>query len=102
MTSLTCQKAKLEWTPVHHTAFLMLKHTVTPAPILCYTDPVKRYRVYTDTSDNVCGAQLSQEHHGMEFPIAFFPCTLTDTQRKWSTTEQEAYGVYYTVMKWNY
>ena len=25
-----------------------------------------------------------------------------DTQRKWSTTEQEAYGVYYTVTKWNY
>ena len=25
-----------------------------------------------------------------------------DTQRKWSTTEQEAYGVYYAVTKWNY
>ena len=23
-------------------------------------------------------------------------------QRKWSTTEQEAYGVYYTITKWNY
>ena len=25
-----------------------------------------------------------------------------ETQRKSSTTEQEAYGVYYTVTKWNY
>ena len=25
-----------------------------------------------------------------------------DTQRKWSTTEQEAYGVYYAFTKWNY
>ena len=25
-----------------------------------------------------------------------------DTQRKWSTTEQKAYGVYCTVSKWNY
>ena len=24
------------------------------------------------------------------------------TQRKWSTTEQEAYGVYYAITKWNY
>ena len=24
------------------------------------------------------------------------------TQRKWSTTEQEAYGVYYAVTKWNH
>ena len=25
-----------------------------------------------------------------------------ETQRKWSTTEQEAYGVYYATTKWNY
>ena len=25
-----------------------------------------------------------------------------DTQRKWSTTEQEVCGVYYAVTKWNY
>ena len=38
----------------------------------------------------------------MEFPIAFLLHTFTETQRKWSTTEQEAYRVYYTVTKWNY
>ena len=43
-----------------------------------------------------------QEHNGMEFPIAFLSHTFTETQRKWSTTEQEAYGVYYAVTKWNY
>ena len=25
-----------------------------------------------------------------------------ETQRKWSTTEQEAYGIYYAITKWNY
>ena len=38
----------------------------------------------------------------MEFPIAFLSHTFTETQRKWSTTKQEAYGVYYAVTKWNY
>ena len=38
----------------------------------------------------------------MEFPIAFLSHTFTDTQRKWSTIEQEVYGVYYVVTKWNY
>ena len=37
------------------------------------------------------------EHDGMEFPIAFLLHTFTETQRKWSTTKQEAYGVYYAV-----
>ena len=36
-----------------------------------------------------------------EFPIAFLLHTFMDTQRKWSTTKQEAYGVYYAVTKWN-
>ena len=25
-----------------------------------------------------------------------------DTQQRWSTPEQEAYGIYFTVKKWNY
>ena len=51
---------------------------------------------------DACGAQLLQEYDGIEFPIAFLLHTFVDTQRKWSTTEQEAYRVYYAVTKWNY
>ena len=36
------------------------------------------------------------------WPVAFLSHTFTDTQWKWSTTEQEAYGIYYAVTKWNY
>ena len=52
--------------------------------------------------DDACGAQLTQEHGGTEFPITFLSHTFWETQRKWNTTEQEAYGVYYAVTKWNY
>ena len=38
----------------------------------------------------------------MEFPVAFLSHTFTETQRKWSTTKQDAYRVYYTITKWNY
>ena len=63
---------------------------------------MKHYIVYTDTSDDTCGAQLSLEHDRTNFPIAFLSHTFTDKQRKWSTIEQEAYGVHYAVTKWNY
>ena len=43
-----------------------------------------------------------QEHGGTEFPITFLSHTFSETQRKWRTTEQGAYGVYYAVTKWNY
>ena len=37
--------------------------------------------------------QLYQEHDGTEFPVAFLSHTFTETQCKWSTTEQEALGI---------
>ena len=96
---LTRQQVKLGWTPLHHTAFLTLKEAIIQAPILHYPDPNKRCIIYTDASDDACGAQLSQEHDGTEFPITYLLHNFTETQRKWSTTEQEAYGVYYAVTK---
>ena len=50
---------------------------------------VKCYIVYTDASDNACGAQLSQEHDKTEFPVAFLSHTFMDTQQKWSTTNKK-------------
>ena len=55
-----------------------------------------------DASNDACGAQLSQIHDGTEFPVAFLSHTSTDTQRRWSTSEQEAYSIYFAVKKWNY
>ena len=54
-----------------------------------------------DVSDDACGAQLSQEYDGTEFPIAFLSHTFMKTQRKRSTAEQEGYGVYYAITKLN-
>ena len=102
LTLLTRQQVKFELTPAHHEAFLKLKDSIIQAPILQYPNSNKRYIVYTDASDDACRVQLSQEHDGTDFPIAFLSHTFTETQRKWSTMEQEAYGVYYAVTKWIY
>ena len=102
LTLLTRQQVKFEWTPEHEEAFMKLKDSIIQAPILCYPNPSKRYIMYTDASDDTCGAQLTQEHDGIEFPITFLSHTFSETQRKWSTTEQEAYGAYYAITKWNY
>ena len=102
LTLLTRQQVKFEWTLEHHTAFLHLKEAIVQVPILHYPNPDKRYIVYMDASDDACRAQLSQEQDSMEFPITFLSHTFTETQWKWSTTEQEAYGIYYAIPKWNY
>ena len=102
LTLLTRQQVKFDWTPEHQEAFIHLKEAIFQAPILHYPNPNKTYIIYTDASDDACGAQLSQEHDGTEFPVAFLSHTFTGTQCKWSTTEQEAFGAYYATTKVNY
>ena len=102
LTLLTRQQVKFNWTPEHQEAFIHLKEAIVQAPILHYPNPNKTYIIYTDASNDACGVQLSQEHNGTEFPVAFLSHTFTETQCKWSTTEKEAFGVYYTITKWNY
>ena len=102
LTLLNRQQLKFDWTPEHQEAFIHLKESIVQAPILHYPNPNKTYIIYTGASDDACRAQLSQEHNGTEFPVAFLSHTFTETQHKWSTTEQEAFGVYNAITKWNY
>ena len=87
LTLLTRQQVKFKWTSDHQVAFVHLKDAIVQAPILHYPNPKKTYIVYMDASDDACGAQLSQEHDGMEYPIAFLSHTFSETQCKWSTTK---------------
>ena len=99
LTLLTRQQVRFEWTPAHQEALMKLKDSIIQAPILQYPNPSKRYVVYTGALDDACGAQLTQEHDDTEFPITFPSHTFSETQRKWSTPEPEAFGVYYAVTK---
>ena len=90
---------KFKWKETHRCAFMKLKDAIIQAPILRYPDTTKPFIMYTDTSDDTCGAQLSQMHDEAEFPVAFLSHTFTDTQRRWSTPEQEAYGIYFAIKK---
>ena len=102
LTMLTHMDVKFEWKETYCCTFMKLKDAIIKAPILRYLDTTKPYIMYTDASDDTCRAQLSQMHEEAEFPVAFLSHTFTDTQRRWSTPEQEAYGIYFAVKKWNY
>ena len=93
---------KFKWMETHCCAFMKLKDAIIQAPILRYLDTTKPYIMYTDISDDACGAQLSQMHKEAEFLVAFLSHTFTDTQQIWSTPEQETYGIYFAIKKWNY
>ena len=62
LTLLTHHKVTFELTPTHHTAYMTLKEAIIQTHILHYPDPARIYIVYMDASDDVSGAQPSQEH----------------------------------------
>ena len=56
LTLLTYQQAMFIWTPTHHNAFITLKESAIQPQILQYPHPSKIYIVYSNASDDACGA----------------------------------------------
>ena len=102
LMNLTHHDAKCNWTLTHQAAFITLKGALLKAPILLYPDSWKHYTIHTDALDDICRAQLSQEHYSQELPFTFLSHTFMDTHYKWSNPKQEGCGVHYTLTKWNY
>ncbi|GFR72407.1 transposon Ty3-G Gag-Pol polyprotein [Elysia marginata] len=70
----------IAWTDDCQTAFEAAKSSLASATLLNHPDPKSETRLSTDASDSAIGAELSQKHHGMWRPIAFFSRKLTSPQ----------------------
>ena len=104
MTKLTREGVKFEWTGECQTGFEYLKTCLTEAPILRFPDPSKRYVVFTDASDQVAAAILTQEYtsedgYTRKMPTAYLSVQFSNTQFKWSTVVKEGYVIYYAIKK---
>jgi len=61
---------------------------------LIFTNPMKGkpFCLCPDASDYAVGAALEQEgKDGQWHVVAYGSCSLTDTERKWSSTEKECF-----------
>ena len=80
LNTLTWHDAKSTWTLMHQTTCDSLKGAPIQAPILHFLDPLKEYIVFTNASDDACGAQMSQEEDGQELPAMLLPYTFAEIQ----------------------
>ena len=81
LTEATKSRGKvITWTDECQTAFEAAKSSLASATLLNHPDPKSETRLSTDASDSAFSAELSQKHHGMWRPIAFFSRKLTSTQ----------------------
>ena len=97
LTDLTKKDIPFEWDPKCEQAFTNLKGALMSAPVLALPNFSKPFRLYADASGVAVGATLMQDDdQGNERPIAYASKTLSDRERRWQTTEREAYALFWS------
>ena len=103
LTRLTRKKSKWQWGDEEQAAFDCIKDCLTTSPVLGYPNFNKEFLVHTDSSGWGLGCVLSQmqrpseSEEDREVVIAYASKHLTDREKKWSTTELEAYAIIHAV-----
>ena len=93
-----------KWTNKQEESFEILKEKLTNAPIIKYPNWDKEFILHTDASGFALGEVLSQkgESEKDEHVIAYASKSLTESERKWSTTELECLAIIWAVEKFHY
>ena len=100
LTELTRTKQPFVWGPPQQESFDKLKEALVSPEVMAHPDPKKPYTLHTDASDHSIGGVLSQkDDYGKERVIYYLSHKLSETQRRWSTIEKEAYAVIYALKK---
>jgi len=86
--------ARIQFNGDSRAAFNKLKDVLCECAVLSTPRLDRPFHVQCDASEYAVGACLSQfDDDNRERPLAFVSAKLSDTQRRWSTLEKEAYAV---------
>ena len=94
---LCSDKVKFAWTPGAQTAFEELKAAIVEAPVLLHVDYALPLILRTDASNSGVGGMLLQRINGKEMPVSFVSKAFTPVESRWSTIEQECFGVVFSI-----
>ena len=98
LVKLTRKNARFHWSPQHQKAFDSLKTALASEQVMAHPQPQKEYLLFTDACDYAVGAILCQmDDAGIERPTCYLSKQLSQVQRRWATTEKEAYAVVYAL-----
>jgi hypothetical protein len=84
---------KGEWCPEHLAAFEAAKTVIANAKLLSFLDYDQPIFLRTDACNDGAGAMLYQKMNGRDRPVAYMSHTFSGAERRWSTYEQECYGI---------
>lgn len=92
------RKSNYSWGAEQQLAFDAVKRGIANSATLAFQTKGTQLVLRTDASMVGLGAVLVQRHDdGREEPITFISKAFSATEQRWSTYEQEAYGIVYSV-----
>lgn len=102
LQALLRKDAAFEWSPLHMETFQRVKDAVIGTDMLYHLDYTRPIGIRTDASTMGVGAELFQEYNGCHQPVAYLSHAFSDVESRWATIEQEAFAIYFAVMKWGH
>jgi hypothetical protein len=93
------QDSNWEWNSEKQEAFQTLRKCFAKSIQLVYPNEEKPYAIYTDASKLGVSAILTQEDKGKMSIVSTASRVLTETERKYTTSEQELLAVVYALQK---
>ena len=90
------------WTREADAAWNAVKKRLSTAPVISFPNYEEKFTVTCDASDVALGAVLMQEYGGKLHIVASTSHLFSEVERRWSTTEREAYAILYSVQKFDY
>ena len=93
LTELTKKDVPYIWTKEHQKAFEELRQVISKETLLAFPDFNKEFHVYTDASNTQLGAVIMQDNK----PLAFYSRKMTNTQKRYTTGEQELLSIVETL-----
>lgn len=101
LTRLTGKSVPWSWARdgPEQKAFEALVSACVDCPMLRFVDPERPLYIRADASIVGCGGVVFQVHEGRELPCRFVSHAFSPVESRWPTIEQEAFAVYYTMIK---
>jgi hypothetical protein len=95
LTDLT-KNVQYEWKDIHQKAFQDIKKVISTEVLLAYPDHNKPFDIHTDASKFQIASEISQNNK----PIAYFSRKLNETQKNYTTEEQELLAIVETLKEY--
>lgn len=97
LNNLSKKRTQFIWNDRCQKSFNKLRNSLTNPPILTYPNFEKRFRVTVDASMSACAAYLSQEHEGIDKPIAYISRSFKKGELNKPIIEKELIAIQFAI-----